>query len=153
MDIDRTTSGAHLGLPAITTACFLSAVSGMMFNTLPLFLGTAVDSLGLSEAQAGVLASSGIAGFLVSALIAIAWIRRLNWRRWCIGASLLAALCYGGLSFAASYPLFLLLLFVIGLCLALLLSVVICWFGEQVNPDRLYALKIFGDIGLGALLI
>lgn len=61
-------------------ASFASTIGGLPFNTLPILLGSMVDSLGFSVERVGLLGAVCFAGYLLGTLMAVVLIDRLNWR-------------------------------------------------------------------------
>jgi predicted MFS family arabinose efflux permease len=107
--------------------------------TLPLFVGTAADELGLSDRQIGILASTEISGIGLASLLAVTWQQRVSWRL-AAGASL-GCIVAGNLlsSLAASVETLLALRFLTGFlgegpAYALGLAIL----GEKRDPDRAF---------------
>jgi predicted MFS family arabinose efflux permease len=66
---------------AVAAAVCISFVAVGAFLVLPLFVGAAADEFGLNESQLGFLASGIMSGSALSSVLAIFWIRRVDWRR------------------------------------------------------------------------
>ncbi len=138
----------------IIAACFISAVSaGMVFNAFPVFLGAAADAYSLNDTQIGFLASAYIAGFAISSIIGAFLLRRVSWRRH--GRLMLAitAVAFFLMSSLNNYTIAMVLLFILGLCLAQTFAMVMCFFGDLPQVDRLFALKVFSELLLAAVLL
>ncbi len=73
---------------SIIAAATMAAAGAAIFLILPLLIGLLVDYRGLSEQQAGVLASTYFATYLLSSVSAYFWIHHVHWR----GASVIAYL-------------------------------------------------------------
>jgi hypothetical protein len=71
---ERTLAVAAVGLALVV-------LGGSVFNILPLLAAGAVDKLGFSAGQAGVMSSVLTFASGVSALLAGAWVRSLSWPR------------------------------------------------------------------------
>ncbi|MBT5602216.1 MAG: MFS transporter [Gammaproteobacteria bacterium] len=61
-------------------AAIMAAAGAAGFLLLPIIIGAAMDSLGLQQQQAGLLASSYFAGYFVSCVAAVFLIKRLSLR-------------------------------------------------------------------------
>ena len=61
-------------LPLVATVTF-SAVAIIIFNALPVIMGVASDSLGLSATQLGLLASVELGGIGLTSVSGLFWIR------------------------------------------------------------------------------
>jgi predicted MFS family arabinose efflux permease len=70
---------AQLGV--IYVAGLILTVGAGTFNILPLLTAGAVDTLGFSERQAGVMSLAISVGSGASALLAVMWVRTARWRR------------------------------------------------------------------------
>ncbi|MFZ0498283.1 MAG: MFS transporter [Steroidobacteraceae bacterium] len=70
----RTLAVAAIGLALVV-------LGGSLYNILPLLTAGAVDKLGFSAGQAGVMSSVLTSASGVSALLAGAWVRSLSWSR------------------------------------------------------------------------
>lgn len=75
-------------------ASFASTIGGLPFNTLPILLGSMVDSLGFSVERVGLLGAVCFAGYLLGTLMAVVLIDRLNWRWLTLGCATGAAAAY-----------------------------------------------------------
>lgn len=58
----------------------VSAIGGLVFNTMPLLLNAVSTALGLSPEQLGNLSLCAGIGYLVGTLTAPLWVERVNWR-------------------------------------------------------------------------
>jgi DHA1 family inner membrane transport protein len=59
---------------------FLYSVGPAALMLMPMLVGVYMDELGFSGRQAGVLASTEALGMAVSSLLALFWVRKLDWR-------------------------------------------------------------------------
>jgi len=137
----------------IAAASLLSASGGTVFMLLPILLGSASEYLTLNEEQAGLLASSYFAGFLLVCLSAIFWMRRVNWRYVGSMGSLILA---GGLMASAmthSYHALLALMAVSGVGAGILYGLAICILSGTQNPDRNFGIKLLTEVVLAAALL
>ncbi|HEX3847913.1 MAG TPA: hypothetical protein VHV81_11090, partial [Steroidobacteraceae bacterium] len=89
----RTPTAHHDSRPLLAIGVTLTLIGGAPFNILPLITAAAVDTLGFSDRQAGVVSFtlSALAG--ASALLAGSWVRSVSWPRaaaFSLGGMLLA---------------------------------------------------------------
>jgi predicted MFS family arabinose efflux permease len=66
---------------AVAAAVCISFVAVGAFLVLPVFVGAAATEFELSESQVGFLASGIMSGSALSSVLAIFWIRRVDWRK------------------------------------------------------------------------
>ena len=106
-------------------AAMMSACGAAVFLVLPMLVGQLIDYRGLDESQAGLVASTYFATYLISGASAFFWMNRVNWR-------LAGVLAY--------------LLMVVGLLLAMLSSgqllLSACFAVSGVGGGMLYALGV-----------
>ncbi len=153
VDAAEVTGQSSLSLMMIVATCLVSAVSAVMFNILPLFLGAAADAHNLSDLQLGLLGSAGLLGATLVALTSIVWVRRVNWRVLsgiAFGMTVVLLVIYASIQ---SFYGMLGLQFLIGCCLGSTFSLVLCLIGDVPHPDSLFAFKSFAEIGLGCFLM
>lgn len=138
---------------SIFAAAVMAGGGAMCFVSAPLFIGEAMEGLGLGSDQAGVMFSSYLAGFTLICLTAVLWIRRLDWRL--IAALAYAALAVGlaGAATAAGYQLLLAGFFVAGCGAGTLYGLAICMIGDTREPDRFFGVKVFGEQMVGVVLV
>lgn len=65
---------------AITAACLMSAAGAIVYLISPVLVGSAMDSLGFTEDQAGLLIGSYFAGYTIVTISAVAWLHKVNMR-------------------------------------------------------------------------
>jgi MFS transporter, DHA1 family, inner membrane transport protein len=134
----------------IASMVIFSVLSAAVFLTLPLLVGAMVDLLGLSTAQAGLIAAADMLGATVSALFLSFVISRGRWR-----AILVSGICLLTIADAASgfvqhfLPLFLCRI-VAGLGEGILLTISNSSIGETPNPDRVFGLSAAGQVAFGS---
>ena len=81
----------------------LGALGAVIFNILPLFLGSASDSLGLDHAQIGLLGSAYLGGYAVMIAAGFFWVERLPWRKTLAGALVAASALVCGVGFPQDF--------------------------------------------------
>lgn len=129
------------------------AAAAMIFNILPVFVGRAAETFGLSDSAAGWMATTYLAGFGISSVSAPLWLHRFG-RKALVCALFLSAavlLAVGGM--VESYAAILGLLFVVGLVLGGLYTMSFMLAGEYPDATRAVGVKLGGEVALGALLL
>ncbi|MEE1865016.1 MFS transporter [Pseudomonas auratipiscis] len=146
-----TTSGQKT-LAIMLAASFASTIGGLPFNTLPILLGSMVDSLGFSIEQVGLLGSVCFAGYLLGTLVAVVLIDRMNWRLLTLGCAIGAAQAYwlsSRLPAIAQLPLWAL----IGFFAALMTCLGMRIMGEMANKERALGLRLGIELGVVAAVL
>lgn len=64
----------------IVAVSMVSAIGGLVFNTMPFLLGTAGDAFAFSPGQLGTLSLTAGVGYLIGTLTGPLWVDRVNWR-------------------------------------------------------------------------
>ncbi|NIB38314.1 MFS transporter [Pseudomaricurvus alkylphenolicus] len=149
-------SAETINRPSVMVASTLYiGVAFLVYNMLPIVLKSAGDSLGINEQQIGYLGSIYMAGSAISNIVAVFWVRRLNWRTTVFCTSLLAAVCYF-FAGTADYSSLLVLFLVIGLANSAIVSCVFTCMGDTRNPDRAFGYGIGSQVtlaGIGAFCL
>ena len=76
---------------AIWSGILVGTTALLVFLILPLYVG-ALAGVGFDDGQLGNLAAMDLAGMALASVLALFWIKRLNWRRMGVGAMLALAL-------------------------------------------------------------
>ena len=157
-DQEMLTSSADSDLPidvnnpgAIVAACLLSAVGTLVFNLMPLFLGSAAESLGFNDQQVGFVASVYLGGFTLTSFSAVFWSRNVGWHKACLVAIVVAVISYLGCLFWPDYLTILILISLAGCAKGALFAISLCSLGDTRIPDRAFGLALLAQVALGAL--
>lgn len=137
----------------VVAACVVSALGGMMFNTMPVFLGAAAEAYSLSEEQIGFMVSAYLLGFTLISLTAVAWIRNSSWRRVVLASFIAAFIAFYSYLTTSNYSMILVLQFILGICMGAVFNIALSIISDTSDPDRFMAFKVFSEIGLGAALL
>lgn len=131
----------------------VSAIGGLVFNTMPLLLGTAGEAFGLSPAQLGTLSLTAGIGYLVGTLTGPLWVERVNWRvvAFAIVVAVIASfLMASQLSGKLLYAGFVIFGFFCALAIALAMRVL----ADMPDPERAYGTRLSVElISIGVFLI
>ena len=137
----------NLSSPAAIAATIAIIVTGGgVFLILPVFVGALVDTGGLSNAQAGAVASADLAGIFLASIAALAWVRRADWRR--VALVSLACMVAGNIAclFVDGFAPLLVLRGVLGLAAGNLMAIGMAHLARVDNTDRAFALAIAGQV-------
>jgi len=135
--------------PKALFACvlmYMLAPVGM--SLIPLLVGAGSDSLGLSQKQAGFLASADLAGIAVAAVLCTIWIRKLPWRPLALVGILIIVTSNLISIWISSFYLLCLMRFITEFGQGIIFSLAMVSIADTAKPDRYFA---FG-IGLTVLI-
>ncbi len=136
----------------VLSAVSMSAASVAVFLLMPMLVGSMVEQLGLTEAQAGYRLSSYFAGYTLICLSGYFWIRRFNWQYTAALAYLLLIL---GLLMSGwvDTTLLYLTLFIAGAGAGALLGLSLTLISDMENPDRIFGWQMLAQQSLPAVLL
>lgn len=127
---------------AFVGALGIYTAGGLFWAFLPFFVGLQAASGGMTQTQAGSLASAYLVGFSLASLTALWWVSLLNWRALVGAASALIALALYLLGQSRSYGLSIVSVTVVGLLMGSLWTIAYRIFSSSSNPDRSFAAGI-----------
>jgi len=137
----------------ILAVSMVSAIGGLVFNTMPLLLGAAGEAFGLSPAQLGTLSLTAGIGYLAGTLTGPLWVERVNWRLTAFGivaaviASFLLATQLSGTAIYAGFAIF-------GFFCALAIALAMRVLADMPDPERAYGTRLSVElISIGFFLI
>ncbi len=120
---------------------------------LPAWVGGMMDHLGLSEQQAGVIASANLFGSAIGMLIVAGLLKHFSLLRLAImGVGLEVVADLASLFFDAALQLGC-LRFAAGIGGGVVTATAISWIAQQPNPERGYGLFMMLQFGVGALIL
>ncbi len=129
--------------PSALAAVFALGVVGTLdFLVQPLGVGMAVRDLSLSESQAGFFASFSEMGAVLSAVLALFWIRRLPWRSTAIVNLLLMAAGYLAATRLETLVALAPARLLVGFAGGNLLAISLAWLADTPRPERLGGLFV-----------
>ncbi|MGB0907313.1 MAG: MFS transporter [Maricaulaceae bacterium] len=139
-------------LAVIIAVSMVSAIGGLVFNTMPLLLNAVSTALGLSPEQLGNLSLCAGIGYLVGTLTAPLWVERVNWRRAAFVIIVLAALSFVSASQVGANLLFVsftAFAFFCALAIALAMRVL----ADMPDPERAFGMRLSVElISIGVFL-
>jgi len=145
-------TGRGTALSAIISIALVSAIGGVVFNTMPVLLGSAGEALSLDEERMGLLSSSAFFGYLIGTLSCLFWVDRVSWRMASISAALLAAGAFfaagnvSGLALNAAWGGF-------GFFCALLHGLGMRMLADQQNKELAYGMRTALELAVIAVLL
>ena len=140
-------------LKVILSGVVISAIGAMVYNLLPMFLGTAQDYRDLSDQAVGILSSVFYVGFTLTTTTAFFWIRALSWRKITLIALPAAAVTLVLAAYATGFTGMAISIFLSGCAFSALYGIGTTLLGDTSQPARWYGLKIASEAGLGAILL
>lgn len=132
----------------LTIACVLYALSIILIDISPFFVGLYVDSLHISLSEAGFVQTVDQAGGVVGAVLGFFLMPRVSWRMLMFCAALIATIANALTAAADSYLLLCVIRFIAGFGVVLLTTVSACVLARAAAPDRAFG----AGLALGMLL-
>lgn len=137
----------------ILAVSMVSAIGGLVFNTMPILLGTAGEAFGLTPSQLGTLSLTAGVGYLVGTLTGPLWVERVNWRVAvfvivaAVIASFLLVTQLGGTAIYAGFATF-------GFFCALAIALAMRVLADMPDPERAYGTRLSVElVSIGVFLI
>lgn len=139
------------GLLAATMLAFLATAGLFYVNIMVALVAGLVDGLGLTEREAGMVASTNVYGAAVGALLAVLIVKRVHWRPVAI-ACLMLLMTLDALSILveSARPL-IAMRFVHGCVGGLLVGTAFAVIARTRSPDRTFGMLLVVQFGLGGL--
>jgi len=141
---------------AVAASVGISVISVGGFLILPLFVGAAAQKFSLSEQQIGFFASSVMAGSAISAVLAIFWIRRIDWQKAAFAALSLLLVAHSLSLFSNTFGQLVFLQFMASFGGGAAYSLALTTLSDNRNPDRCFGFAIAAQVSfqvLGLLLL
>jgi MFS family permease len=132
----------------LAAACTVSAAGGLLFNVMPALLAAAATRFSLGDAAVGMVGSSFLAGFALTAASSNQWIGRFNWRGLVGVGTVVSVAGLASCAAITSYGALLAALLVAGIGLGLLYTVSIAVVSENQKPDRAFGIKLSSEVFL-----
>ena len=146
-------SGARSGFVVILAVSMVSAIGGLVFNTMPILLGAAEEAFAMSPARLGSLSLTAGIGYLAGTLTGPLWVDRVNWKvaAFAIVAAVMASfLLAAQLSGNGVFAGFVIFGFFCALAIALAMRVL----ADMPDPERAYGTRLSVElVSIGVFLI
>jgi len=130
----------------VISSILLSVIGMSVFLILPLLIGAAVNSLGFDEQSIGFMASSIMFASALSSIIAITWIRKINWHL--AGYSAVFIMCISHICalFISHQVLFVILMSIAAFGGGTLYSIALTVLSDSKNADRNFGFSIAAQV-------
>lgn len=142
---------AKLGDRPLTTlalAVIIYAISIILIDIAPFFIGMYVDALGLTLSQAGFVQTVDQAGGILGAIAGFFLMPRVAWRTLIVLAALIATVANVLTAMVDTYFLMATVRFVSGFGVVMITTVTACMLARAASPDRAFGI----GLALGMLL-
>jgi predicted MFS family arabinose efflux permease len=138
---------------AILAACLMSSSGAIIYLISPVLIGGAMEHLGLSSDQAGLLIASYFAGYTLVTLTAVLWLHRCNLQitAWLSTMAFSASLVIGSASVSPNIAM--LTLFIGGAGAGLLYGISIMIISQSSDPGRYFGFALAAQLVLGSPLL
>lgn len=137
----------------IAAICLVGAIGALIFNLLPVLVGSAADSRQLNSQQIGFMGTSYFLGYTLASVGSVFWVKRFSWPMQAV-LSIAIALC--GLAYTAyteSYSALLTGFFILGCGAGGVYALTFYIVGCSKDPDRIFGFKVFVEIATPALAV
>jgi len=134
-------------MAVIIAVSMVSAIGGIVFNTMPLVLTSAGEAFGFSPKALGTLTTWSGAGFLLGTLTAPFWVDKVNWKMAAIAiwiGVILSFILTSRATGATVYASFALVGFVCSLAIAMAMRVL----ANMPDPERAYGTRLTTELWL-----
>lgn len=137
----------------LIAGCALSALYALVFNLLPINIGSAAEAFSLTYPQMGALGSLTLGGWVIGSIIAFALLNRMNWKQICTIGAVLASAGFIASAQVTEISHLNITWFIAGLGAGMPFSIAIQALGELDDPDRVMGMKLASEVFLGAALL
>ncbi len=140
--------------PTVLMAAIAAATIGaLMYNMLPIYLGSIEASKSLVSSQTGLIGTAFFLGFNVAGISAFAWIRRFNWRTVSLASLPVLLLSLFLCVWLSAFPALLVGTVVCGVAFGINYTIGSVIVGDSSRPERWYGFKVAFESLAGAVLI
>ncbi|MGI9228508.1 MAG: MFS transporter [Gammaproteobacteria bacterium] len=141
------------GLRLLIGVVCTGAGAAIIFNILPIFLGSAAEDFQLTDKATGLLGSIYLSGFGIASVISVLWINKLSWRLAVCISFFAAAFLLFLVSSLNSYQSIAATLFATGCATGSIYSLSFVLAGEFENSQRAVGIKLAGEVLFGSLML
>jgi predicted MFS family arabinose efflux permease len=131
----------------------MSTAGAIVYLISPVLVGSAMDSMGLSSDQAGLLIASYFAGYTLITISAVLWLPRVNMRTtaWVFSLVFVAGLL--GAAKQTSLSGSIIAMFISGTGAGMLYGISITIVGQSDDPDRYFGFALASQLLLGSVML
>lgn len=130
-----------------------AAIGALMYNILPLYLGSMEVSKDLASSRTGLIGTAFFLGFNVAGISAFAWIRRFHWRTVSLLSIPLLFLTLFASDYIVAFPTLLLVTVVCGIAFGINYTIGSVIVGDTSRPERWYGVKVGLETVAGAIIL
>ena len=130
-----------------------AAIGALMYNILPLYLGTMEVSKELASSRTGLIGTAFFLGFNIAGISAFAWIRRFHWRTVSLLSIPLVFLTLFASDYIVAFPPLLLVTVVCGIAFGINYTIGSVIVGDTSRPERWYGVKVGLETVAGAIIL
>jgi len=138
---------------ALISGLTISVIGALFYNVLPLFVGTAQDSLSLTNLEAGTLGTAFFIGYNLVTLASFFWIDRYSWRTLTLAWLIFSLLMLAAITTTQTYWIITILVAGAGGGFAALYAIGTAVIAQSNDPTRWYGVKIAVEAIPGAALL
>ncbi|PLW69869.1 hypothetical protein C0039_04870 [Pseudohalioglobus lutimaris] len=137
----------------LALAALIYAISIILIDIAPFFIGMYVDALGLTLSQAGFVQTIDQAGGILGAVAGYFMMPRYRWRSLIVAASLLATLANVLTAVADTYFVLAVVRFLSGFGVVMITTVTACILARAASPDRAFGVGLALGMFLSAVAV
>lgn len=130
-----------------------AAIGALMYNVLPLYLGSMEVSKELASSRTGLIGAAFFLGFNVAGISAFAWIRRFHWRTVALLSMPALFLTLFGSDYITAFPILLAVTVVCGIAFGISYTIGSVIVGDTSRPERWYGVKVGLETVAGAIIL
>ena len=125
-----------------TAVGFVSGAAVLFSCLTPVIIGAFAGELAFSESQLGDLFAVYNIGFTIIAIVAMFFVRRVNWKTASVLASALGVLALLSVTVTRDYSIILVIIGILGLAKGALYAIGMAVMGDSDDPDKAFGLKM-----------
>lgn len=137
----------------LSLAVTIYAISIILIDIAPFFIGMYVDALGLTLPQAGLVQTVDQAGGVLGAIVGYFLMPRIAWRTLVFLAATIAAIANALTATVDTFGLLIAVRFVSGFGVVLITTVTACMLARAASPDRAFGVGLALGMALSAVAI
>lgn len=138
----------------VLMAAFAAAsIGALMYNVLPLYLGSMEGSKTLASSQTGLIGTAFFLGFNIAGISAFMWIRKFQWRSVSLLSIPVLLLTLIGSDQISAFPMLLVVTVVCGIAFGVNYTIGSVIIGDTSRPERWYGVKVGLESLAGAAIL
>lgn len=145
-------SGSVDAVPVLIATCLVTSIGALIFNTMPVLLGTIAETRGYEEAALSTFSTAILLGALTGVVAALGWVNRAKWRPtmtlialFGICVALLLPFAHSTIALAGGFG-------VMGFLMGSLYSPALAALGSASDPVRAFGVSLILQVSVSALV-